>query len=220
MAVRDGTGAWSTRYPRGTVRRGSHLALLPRLRSGESHRRVTRCIAADLVHLQNEEGLDKFFKAFSWPGGFPSHVNAETPGCIHEGGELGYALSVAYGSVLDSPDLITVVVVGDGESETGPTAAAWHSHKWIDPKNSGAVLPVLHVNGFKISERTLPGTMDELELATLYSGYGYEPCIVDYVGAGTPTMGGNDPADLNLTRDLSIAFEWYVPSRLPELVPY
>lgn len=128
----------------------------------------------------NEEGLEKFVKYFSWPGGFPSHVNAETPGCIHEGGELGYALGVAYGSVMDRPDQISVVVVGDGESETGPTATAWQcvdlpllhehrrqgftdlrtcdsSHKWLDPAESGAVLPILHVNGFKISERTIPG---------------------------------------------------------------
>lgn len=119
---------------------------------------------------QTKEGLEKFVKAFSWPGGFPSHINAETPGSIHEGGELGYALAVAYGSVFDNPDLISVVVIGDGESETGPTAGAWHSHKWLDPKESGAVLPILHVNGFKISERTIPGTMDPTELALLYSG--------------------------------------------------
>lgn len=97
------------------------------------------------------QGLESFVKAFSFPGGFPSHVNAETPGAIHEGGELGYALSVAYGSVMDKPDLITVVVVGDGESETGPTATAWHAHKYIDPAESGMVLPILHVNGFKVS---------------------------------------------------------------------
>lgn len=99
-------------------------------------------------------------------------MNAETPGAIHEGGELGYALAVAYGSVFDKPDLMTVVIVGDGESESGPTAAAWHSHKFLDPRESGAVLPILHVNGFKISERTIPGTMDEMELTLLYTGYG------------------------------------------------
>lgn len=97
------------------------------------------------------DGLEKFVKAFSFPGGFPSHVNAETPGAIHEGGELGYALAVSYGSVMDRPDQITVAVIGDGESETGPTAGAWHAHKYLDPKESGAVLPVLHANGYKVS---------------------------------------------------------------------
>ena len=104
---------------------------------------------------------------------------------------------MAYGSVFDNPDLISVVVVGDGESETGPTAGAWHSHKWLDPKESGAVLPILHVNGFKISERTIPGTMDATELALLYSGYGYSVRIVDYESDGPETvhMGGGDAAD-------------------------
>lgn len=92
----------------------------------------------------DEVGFSKFVKAFSWPGSpFPSHVNGQTPGAIHEGGELGYALAVAYGSIMDKPDLITAVVVGDGESETGPTATAWHAHKFIDPKESGAVLPIV-----------------------------------------------------------------------------
>lgn len=118
----------------------------------------------------SRQGLESLVHAFSFPGGWPSHVNAETPGSIHEGGELGYALGVAYGSVMDKPDLITTVIVGDGESETGPTATAWHGHKYVDPKESGAVLPILHVNGFKIGERTIPGTMDDLELACLYTG--------------------------------------------------
>ncbi|ORY89749.1 phosphoketolase [Leucosporidium creatinivorum] len=157
---------------------------------------------------QTEEGFNRFVRGFSWPGGFPSHVNAETPGCIHEGGELGYALAVAYGSVFDNPDLISVVVVGDGESETGPTATAWHSHKWLDPKESGAVLPILHVNGFKISERTIPGTMDKTELALLYSGYGYQVRFVDYVKQGEPNMGGNDPADIAVHEDMAVTFDW------------
>lgn len=97
---------------------------------------------------RNKEGLQKFIRAFSFPGGFPSHVNAETPGAIHEGGELGYALAVAYGSVMDAPRRITVAVIGDGESETGPTAAAYHAHKYIDPAESGAVLPLVAINGF------------------------------------------------------------------------
>ncbi|BGP16790.1 hypothetical protein JCM10213_002184 [Rhodosporidiobolus nylandii] len=156
----------------------------------------------------NEEGLEKFVKYFSWPGGFPSHVNAETPGCIHEGGELGYALAVAFGSVMDRPEQISVVVVGDGESETGPTAGAWHSHKWIDPKESGAVLPILHVNGFKISERTVPGTMDNVELALLYSGYGYQVRFVEYESQGEAQMGGNDAADKALHENMAASLDW------------
>ncbi|SCV69952.1 BQ2448_1346 [Microbotryum intermedium] len=159
-------------------------------------------------YSMDKQGLNKFIKSFSWPGGFPSHVNAETPGCIHEGGELGYALAVAYGSVFDKPDLISVVVVGDGESETGPTAAAWHSHKWLNPATSGAVLPVLHVNGFKISERTLPGTMDATELALLYSGYGYQVRFVEYEPEGEPSMGGNDLADIKLNRNMAVSIDW------------
>nr|GAT55270.1 phosphoketolase [Mycena chlorophos] len=141
------------------------------------------------------KGLQKLIAAFSVPGGFPSHINAGTPGAIHEGGELGYALSVAYGSVMDRPDQVTVVVVGDGESETGPTAAAWHAHKYIDPAESGAVLPILSVNGFKISERTIPGTMDDKEIIALFSGYGYQVRIV-----------GEDVE--NLDHDLAVSFDW------------
>lgn len=110
---------------------------------------------------------------------YPSHINAETPGSIHEGGELGYALAVAFGSVMDKPDLITVCVVGDGEAETGPTATSWHGYKYIDPTESGAVLPIVHVNGFKISERTIYGTMDDKELCALFSGYGYQVRFVE-----------------------------------------
>ncbi|KAM0748828.1 D-xylulose 5-phosphate/D-fructose 6-phosphate phosphoketolase [Meredithblackwellia eburnea MCA 4105] len=156
----------------------------------------------------NLEGFEKFVRAFSWPGGFPSHINAETPGSIHEGGELGYALSVAYGSVMDNPDLITVVVVGDGESETGSTAAGWHSHKWIDPAESGAVIPVLHRNGFKISERTIPGTMDETELSLLYTGYGYQVRFVSYEPEGPYSMGGNDPADKVMHANFAASIDW------------
>ncbi|KAK9458686.1 XFP N-terminal domain-containing protein [Lipomyces oligophaga] len=123
-------------------------------------------------------GLEKLIKSFSWPGGFPSHINAEVPGSIHEGGELGYSLAVAYGAVMDKPDLIVGVVVGDGESESGPLAAAWNSHKYIDPAESGAVIPILHANGFKISERTIPGTNDDKELVALYTGYGYQVTVV------------------------------------------
>jgi xylulose-5-phosphate/fructose-6-phosphate phosphoketolase len=128
---------------------------------------------------RDEKGLHNLITGFSTTGGFPSHINAETPGSIHEGGELGYALGVAFGSVMDKPDLITTVIVGDGESETGPTATAWHGYKFIDPAESGAVLPIVHVNGFKISERTIFGTMDDKEMAALFTGYGYQPRVVD-----------------------------------------
>ncbi|KLU90279.1 hypothetical protein MAPG_09243, partial [Magnaporthiopsis poae ATCC 64411] len=128
---------------------------------------------------RNAQGLHNLITRFSVPGGFPSHINAETPGAIHEGGELGYALSVAFGAVMDKPNLIVASVVGDGEAETGPTATAWHSIKYLDPVESGAVIPILHLNGFKISERTIFGCMDDNELYCLFTGYGYEIRIVD-----------------------------------------
>lgn len=128
---------------------------------------------------QNEKGLSYISKNFSWPYGFPSHSNPETPGVILEGGELGYALSTAYGSVLDNPDLITCALIGDGEAETGPTATAWHLNKFINPKTNGAVLPILHLNGYKISGPTVFGRMSDEDLMNLFRGYGYEPFIVD-----------------------------------------
>lgn len=128
---------------------------------------------------RNTQGLHNLITRFSVPGGFPSHINAETPGAIHEGGELGYALSVAFGAVMDKPNLIVACVVGDGEAETGPTATAWHSIKYLDPAESGAVIPILHLNGFKISERTIFGCMDDKELFCLFTGYGYQVRIVD-----------------------------------------
>lgn len=131
-------------------------------------------------YSRDRQGLTKLITKFSTPSGFPSHINAQVPGSIHEGGELGYALSVAYGAVMDKPDLIACCMVGDGEAETGPTATAWHACKYIDPKESGAVIPILHVNGFKISERTIFGCMDNRELAVLFSGYGYIPTFVEY----------------------------------------
>lgn len=120
-------------------------------------------------YTRDRTGLEKLVSRFSVPGGFPSHINAETPGAIHEGGELGYALSVSFGAVMDNPDLVVACVVGDGEAETGPTAAAWHGFKYIDPAESGAVLPILHVNGFKISERTIFGVMDDKEIIALFT---------------------------------------------------
>lgn len=126
------------------------------------------------------KGLAKFIKRFSWPGGFPSHLFPGLPGTIHEGGELGYALATAFGAVFDNPDLIVACIVGDGEAETGPTATAWHCTKFLDPKESGAVLPILHLNGYKISNPTIFGTMDDKELTSLFEGYGYQPKIVSH----------------------------------------
>ncbi|KAL2179700.1 XFP N-terminal domain-containing protein [Thermothelomyces heterothallicus CBS 202.75] len=128
---------------------------------------------------RNAEGLRNLITRFSVPGGFPSHINAETPGSIHEGGELGYALAVSFGAVMDNPDLIVTCIVGDGEAETGPTATAWHAIKYLDPAESGAVIPILHANGFKISERTIFGCMDDKEIVCLFSGYGYQVRIVE-----------------------------------------
>ncbi|HEY3321973.1 MAG TPA: phosphoketolase family protein [Planctomycetota bacterium] len=125
-------------------------------------------------------GLDKFIRAFSWPGGFPSHLNPALPGVIHEGGELGYALATAFGSVLDNPDLITACIIGDGEAETGPTATAWHSTKFLNPLTDGAVLPILHLNGYKISSPTIFGTMTNDELQSLFTGYGWSMHLVEH----------------------------------------
>ncbi|KAI8304836.1 putative phosphoketolase [Colletotrichum sp. SAR11_59] len=143
-----------------------------------------------------KEGLHNLITKFSVPGGFPSHINSETPGAIHEGGELGYALAVSFGAVFDNPDLIVTCIVGDGEAESGPTATAWHAIKYLDPKESGAVIPILHINGFKISERTIFGCMDDKEIVALFTGYGYQVCIVD------------DLEDIDT--DLSGALEWAV----------
>ncbi|OJJ51642.1 hypothetical protein ASPZODRAFT_156487 [Penicilliopsis zonata CBS 506.65] len=130
-------------------------------------------------YSRNADGLHRLISTFSTTAGFPSHINAETPGAIHEGGELGYALAVSFGAVMDNPDLIVTCVVGDGEAESGPTATSWHGIKYIDPKESGAVLPILHVNGFKISERTIFGCMDHKELLALFTGYGYQVRFVE-----------------------------------------
>lgn len=128
----------------------------------------------------SEDGVAYISKNFSWPYGFPSHSSPETPGIILEGGELGYALATSYGSILDNPDLITVALIGDGEAETGPTATAWHLNKLIDPENNGTVLPILHLNGYKISGPTFTGRMSDEELTNLYKGYGYEPHIISF----------------------------------------
>ena len=128
---------------------------------------------------QNEEGLQHLFKQFSFPGGIPSHVAPETPGSIHEGGELGYSVAHAYGAAFDNPDLLVCCVVGDGEAESGPLAASWHSNKFLNPARDGAVLPILHLNGYKIANPTLLGRMDDATLTQLFSGYGYKPYFVE-----------------------------------------
>ncbi len=135
----------------------------------------------------NEQGMERLFTQFSFPGGVPSHVAPETPGSIHEGGELGYSLLHAYGAVFDNPDLIACCVVGDGEAETGPLAASWHSNKFLNPVRDGAVLPILHLNGYKIAEPTVLARISEEELTQLLVGYGYKPWFVS----------GSDPATMH-----------------------
>ena len=136
---------------------------------------------------QDEAGLRKLFLQFSFPGGIPSHASPECPGSIHEGGELGYSLSHAFGAVFDNPDLLVACVVGDGEAETGPLATAWHSNKFLDPRNDGAVLPILHLNGYKIANPTLLARIPREELEQLLRGYGWSPIFVS----------GHDPAPMH-----------------------
>jgi xylulose-5-phosphate/fructose-6-phosphate phosphoketolase len=140
-------------------------------------------------------GMQRLFRQFSFPGGIPSHVAPETPGSIHEGGELGYVLSHAYGAAMDNPDLVVAAVVGDGEFETGPLAASWHANKFVDPVHDGAVLPVLHLNGYKIANPTVPARIPREELLSLLRGYGHEVLTVE----------GDDPADVH--RQLASALD-------------
>jgi xylulose-5-phosphate/fructose-6-phosphate phosphoketolase len=128
---------------------------------------------------QTEGGLKKLFKQFSFPGGIPSHVAPETPGSIHEGGELGYSIAHAYGAAFDNPDLLVCCVVGDGEAETGPLAASWHSNKFLNPVRDGTVLPILHLNGYKIANPTVLSRLSDAELTQLFTGYGYKPYFVE-----------------------------------------
>ncbi len=130
----------------------------------------------DLTH--DAEGLGRVIKSFCWPEGFPSHLNPGVPGCIHEGGELGYALGTAFGAAFDNPDLLVAAIIGDGEAETGPTATAWHSTKFLNAAGDGAVLPILHLNGYKINSPSIYGTMSDSELRSLFIGYGYTPFFV------------------------------------------
>ena len=140
-------------------------------------------------------GMERLFKQFSFPGGVPSHVAPETPGSIHEGGELGYSLAHAYGAAFDNPDLLVACVIGDGEAETGPLAAAWHSNKFLDPVHDGAVLPILHLNGYKIANPTVLSRLPESELDELLRGYGHEPIHVT----------GDDP--LQVHKAMAAAFD-------------
>ena len=133
------------------------------------------------------EGMKRLFKQFSFPGGIPSHVAPETPGSMHEGGELGYSLSHAYGAAFDNPDLIVACVVGDGEAETGPLATSWHSNKFLSPVTDGTVLPILHLNGYKIANPTVLARISHAELEHLFRGYGYTPYFVE----------GREPAQMH-----------------------
>jgi xylulose-5-phosphate/fructose-6-phosphate phosphoketolase len=135
---------------------------------------------------EDEEGLRKFLRLFSFPGGIGSHCTPETPGSIHEGGELGYSLSHAFGAAFDNPDLIVVPVVGDGEAETGPLATSWHSNKFLNPVRDGAVLPILHLNGYKIANPTILSRISPEELESLFIGYGYTPYVIE--GDEPPVM--------------------------------
>src|SRR5215469_7011028 len=128
---------------------------------------------------QTEQGMQRLFKQFSFPGGIPSHAAPETPGSIHEGGELGYSIAHACGAVFDNPDLFVCCVIGDGEAETGSLATSWHSNKFLNPARDGAVLPILHLNGYKIANPTVLGRLSDEELAQLFAGYGYQPYYVE-----------------------------------------
>src|SRR5512142_2278532 len=136
---------------------------------------------------RDEQGMKKLFTQFSFPGGIPSHAAPQTPGSINEGGELGYSLSHAYGAAFDNPDLIVACVVGDGEAETGPLATSWHSNKFLNPVHDGAVLPILHLNGYKIAGPTVLARINHEELEALFRGYGYNPYFVE----------GDDPAEMH-----------------------
>ena len=137
---------------------------------------------------RDEAGMQKLFLQFSFPGGIPSHASPECPGSIHEGGELGYSLSHAFGAVFDNPGLIAACVIGDGEAETGPLATAWHSNKFLNPASDGAVLPILHLNGYKISNPTVLARIPREELEQLLRGYGWTPIFVE----------GDDPRRMHM----------------------
>src|SRR5204863_5831428 len=145
---------------------------------------------------RDETGIRNLFRQFSFPGGIPSHNAPETPGSIHEGGELGYALVHAYGAAFDNPKLTVFCIVGDGEAETGPLAASWHSNKFLNPARDGAVLPILHLNGYKIANPTVLARIPESELLELMRGYGHEPVVVS----------GDDPPKVH--QQMAAALDW------------
>ncbi len=147
---------------------------------------------------RDKEGMQKLFKRFSFPGGIPSHVAPETPGSIHEGGELGYSLAHAFGAVADNPDLIAACVVGDGEAETGPLATSWHGNKFMNPITDGAVLPILHLNGFKIANPTIFSRMSHGEVESFFRGCGWEPRFVE----------GDEPMAMH--QQMAAALDWAI----------
>jgi xylulose-5-phosphate/fructose-6-phosphate phosphoketolase len=148
---------------------------------------------------RDTDGLRRLFRQFSFPGGIPSHAAPETPGSIHEGGELGYSLAHAYGAAFDNPDLVVACVIGDGEAETGPLAASWHSNKFLNPAQDGAVLPILHLNGYKIANPTILGRLPPSELDSLLTGYGHDPLFVE----------GSEPREMHqkMAKTLDEAFD-------------
>src|SRR5499425_2728313 len=148
---------------------------------------------------QDERGMGLLFKQFSFPGGIPSHVASETPGSIHEGGELGYALSHAFGAAFDNPALLVCCVIGDGEAETGPLATSWHSNKFLNPVRDGAVLPILHLNGYKIANPTVLARIPDAELRSLLEGYGHHVYVVE----------GDEPAAVH--QQMAAALDQIVP---------
>jgi xylulose-5-phosphate/fructose-6-phosphate phosphoketolase len=153
---------------------------------------------------RHADGMKNLFRQFSFPGGISSHVGPETPGSIHEGGELGYSVAHAYGAVFDNPDLVVACVVGDGEAETGPLATAWHSNKFLNPRKDGAVLPILHLNGYKIANPTILARIPHEELEALFRGYGYQPCFVE----------GNEPEAMH--QKMAAALD-YAVARIREI---
>ena len=157
---------------------------------------------------RNGAGMERLFRQFSFPGGIPSHAAPETPGSIHEGGELGYALSHAFGAAFDNPDLVVACVVGDGEAETGPAATAWHSNKFLDPIHDGAVLPILHLNGYKIAAPTVLARIPADELMSLFVGYGYQPLVVE------GGFDGEDPFEVH--QRMAVALD-YAFGRIEEI---
>ncbi|MFC0110360.1 phosphoketolase family protein [Kibdelosporangium aridum] len=166
----------------------------------------------------DEAGMTELIKRFSWPGGFPSHLSPQVPGVIHEGGELGYALSTAVGAAFDDPELLVACLVGDGEAETGPTAASWHANKFVNPWSDGTVLPILHLNGYKISSPTIYGAMSDEELISFFLGAGWSPTIVDVQQTTDPDLSLAQALDQSMaeTRPMLIVRSpkgWGLPGR-------